>query len=562
MIKHLRIKNYTIIDELETDFEQGLNVITGETGAGKSVMIDAIDIALGAKASKEVIKTGCDKALIEVEIKLPENIKNKISRDYEIDIEDNILIISREISISSSRIRINGVLISMNELLDIRKLILDIHSQHQTYTYLQPKTHINLLDSFGTKEHINKISEYKDLFKDYQNNLQKLKNLKENDNQNQQQADFLKFQIDEINLAEITDINEFDNLIQKANVLENAQELKSVSYKAFEAIYGENENIVDSLDKIKSFLDKDASLDENLKEITKNLDAILSNLKETARDLRNYSDNLDCDEESLNQLQLRLEILSKLKRKYGGSLEDVLNNLHKFEAEYELIGNSEEMIANLEQEIVIQEKALTILADEISVERVKLADNLSSTVTESIKFLEMPYAQFKVQIDKTDLSINGIDNVEFMIITNPTEPFKPLVKVASGGEISRVMLAIKTVFANSDDIMTVIFDEIDTGVSGKTSQAIANKLSELAKTHQILCITHQPIIAAVADVHFHVSKIQDETKFAVNVEKLSMENREHVIAKMLSGTENIESLKLAKEMLYPKDNTVIQHINF
>ena len=552
MIKHLKIKDYTIIDELETDFEQGLNVITGETGAGKSVMIDAVDIALGAKASKELIKNGKEKALIELEIELPEYIKNKISNDFELDIDDNLLIISREISQTSSRIRVNGVLISINDLLEIRKLILDIHSQHQTYTYLQPKTHINLLDSFGDNSHTSKINDYKSLFKDYQNSIQKLKKLKENDNQNQQQADFLKFQIDEITSAEITDVNEFDDLTARANVLENAQELKSTSYKAFEAIYGEDDNIADALDKVKSFLDKDATLDENLKDITKNLDEVISNLKETARDLRNYSDNLDCDEESLNQLQLRLEILSKLKRKYGGSLEEVLNNLHKFEEEYELIGNSEELIAKLEQEIIVQEKALRILAAEISEERHKLANSLSETVTESIKFLEMPYAQFKVQIDETDLSLNGIDNVEFMIITNPTEPFKPLVKVASGGEISRVMLAIKTVFAKADDIICVIFDEIDTGVSGKTSQAIATQLSNLAKSHQILCITHQPIIASVSDVHFHVTKKQEADRFSVCVNKLSMEQREQVIANMLSGTENADSLRLAKEMLCQK----------
>ncbi|MCQ2957324.1 MAG: DNA repair protein RecN [Candidatus Gastranaerophilales bacterium] len=549
MIKHLKIKDYTIIDALETDFEQGLNVVTGETGAGKSIMIDAVDIALGAKASKELIKNNCPKAIIELEIDLPEILSQQISQNFEIDIDDNQLIISREISATSSRIRVNGVLLSLNELLEIRKLLLDIHSQHQTYTYLQPKTHINLLDSFGNNEHQRKIAEYKNLFKDYQTSIQKLKTIKETSQNNQQQADFLKFQIDEINSAEITDVNEFDDLTARAKVLENAQGLKEVSYKAFEAIYGEDENIADDLDRIKGFLDKESSCDENLKNIAKNLDEIISNLKETARDLRNYSDNLDCDEESLNQLQLRLEVLSKIKRKYGGTLEEVLNNLNKFENEYNLIGNSEEIIAKLEQEIEVQEKALNILASEISDERNILANNLSKTVTEKIKDLEMPYAEFKVHIDKTELSTNGVDNVEFMIITNPTENFKPLVKVASGGEVSRVMLAIKTVFATSDNIGTVIFDEIDTGVSGKTSQAIANQLSELAKTHQILCITHQPIIASVADTHFHVSKIQNIDKLDVQVEKADMQKREEIIAKMLSGEVQEGSLQLAREML-------------
>ena len=549
MIKFLRIKDYTIIDELETDFQAGLNIITGETGAGKSVMIDAVDIALGAKASKDLIKTGKNRAIIELEIELSESLSKKLSEDFELEIEDNILVITREITQTSSRIRVNGVLISQNELLEIRKLILDIHSQHQTYTYLQPKTHINLLDSFADNVHAERVSEYRTLYKNYQATIQKLQKLKENDNQSKQHADFLKFQIDEINSAEITDINEFDDLSARVNVLSNAQELKSVSYKAFEAIYGEDENIADGLDKVKGFLDKAAYCDENLKEISKSLEDVIANLKETARDLRNYSDNLDCDEETLNQLQLRLEVLSKLKRKYGGSLEEVMNTLAKFEEEYSFIGNSEEMIANLEKEIAQFEKTLFEMAQQISESRMQLAQELSKTVTQKLKGLEMPYAEFKVQISKIELSQNGVDEVEFMIITNPTEPFKPLVKVASGGEISRVMLAIKTVFADSDDIMCVIFDEIDTGVSGKTSQAISKELAALAKTHQILCITHQPIIAAVADTHFHVSKLQTDEKFEVQVRKLELSEREKVISKMLSGGEDAGSLQLAKELL-------------
>ena len=549
MIKHLKIQDYTIIDELDLNIECGLNIITGETGAGKSLIIDAIDIALGAKANKDLIKTGKNRALIELEIELPEKLVQKLKNELELEFEDNLLVISREITQTTSRIRVNGILISLNELLEIRSNILDIHSQHQTYTYLQPKTHINLLDSFGSKDFFEKTLNYKNLFKSYQEKMQKLKKLKETDTQNQQQADFLKFQIDEIRSAEITDVNEFDNLIEKSKVLENAQELKSVSYKAFEAIYGENENISDDLDKIKGILDKSANCDENLKEITKNLDGIISNLKETARDLRNYSDNMECDEDTLNQLQLRLEVLGKIKRKYGGSLEEALNNLQKFEEEYEFIANSDEMILKLENEIQSNKVYLQTLAEEISKERHNLSDLLSQTVTQNIRALEMPFAQFKVGIEPIELSANGIDKVEFMVITNPNEEFKPLVKIASGGEISRIMLAIKTVFANSDDIMCVIFDEIDTGVSGKTSQAIANQLSDLSKTHQIICITHQPIIAAVADTHFHVSKKQSENNLEVCVEKLDSVLREKIIAKMLAGEENEGSLQLAHEML-------------
>ena len=550
MIKSLKIQDYTIIDELFIVFENGLNVITGETGAGKSIIIDAIDIALGAKSSKELIKNGKSRAFIELEVKISEDLSETINQELQIEAEDNSLIISKEITPTTSRTRVNGVLISQNELLELRKYIIDIHSQHQTYTYLQPKTHITLLDRFGSNEHQKEIFEYKNLYKEYQNKIQKLKKLKEADEQSKEQADFLKFQIDEISSAQISDINEFDDLTAKSRVLENAQELKAVSYNAFDAIYGENENITDSLEKVKSFLDKMTNCDENLNEITKNLEEIISNLKETARDLRNYSDSLDCDEETLNNMQLRLEILSKIRRKYGGSLEEALNKLSKLEEEYEFINNSQEIIEKLEQDITQTQKALFALAQKISETRKSLSLELSNTVTENIHFLEMPYSKFKVEIRPVNLCANGIDEVEFMIITNPTELFKPLVKVASGGEISRVMLAIKTVFANSDDIGTVIFDEIDTGVSGKTSQAIAAELSKLAKTHQILCITHQPIIAACAKTHFHVSKHQTNENLNVIVEKLEKEKRETILAKMLSGEENEGSLNLAREMLF------------
>lgn len=549
MIKLLKIKDYTIIDEIETKFESGLNVITGETGAGKSLIIDAIDIALGAKASKDLIKTGKNRALIELEIEIPDILAEKIKNELEIEIEDKTLIITREITSSTSRIRANGILISQNELLEIRKNILDIHSQHQTYTYLQPKTHIMLLDNFGDTDHKKNLIEYKNLFKEYQNSIQKLQSLKETEEKSKQQADFLKFQIDEITSAEINDIHEFENLTTKVNTLANFQELQSTSYKTYEAINGTDDNIVDSLEKIKSYLDKAGNIDEQIKEISKNLEETILNLKETARELRNYAENLEYDEEMLNQYQLRLEILSKLKRKYGGSLEEVLNSLSKFEEEYNFIENSEEIINELEQKIIIYKEELKKLAQIISQTRKNLAQNLSNMVTKSIKNLEMPYAEFKVQIEEVPIGQNGIDNIEFMIITNPTESFKPLVKIASGGEISRIMLAIKTVFANSDDIMCVIFDEIDTGISGKTSQAIAAELNTLSKTHQILCITHQPIIASIAAVHLHVSKMQNETKFEIHIQKLDRHEREKVISKMLSGTENEESLQLAKELL-------------
>ena len=549
MIKSLRIQDYTIIDYLEIEFENGLNVITGETGAGKSIMIDAIDIALGSKAGSDLIKFGKQKAIIEVEVYLSEKEKADFLKNFELDETSDNIVFSREITQNGTKTRVCGTIVNQSVLLEMRKQILDVHSQHQTYTYLQPKTHIDLLDNFGDSSHLEDITNYKVMYKNYCDDKNKLENLKNNFVNNEKQRDFLAFQIEEIKNAEISDVNEFETLTAKADILNNAAELKEAAYNSYSILYGEETNIIDGLMTVENNLKKVSQYDKELEEIQNSISDVTSNLKELARSLRNYEENCEVNEELINEVQERLEILSKIKRKYGNSLQEVLDNYNKFLDEYSMLENSDEYIKELEQSINKQENMLKELAEKISNNRKNLAEKIYPAVTQELHTLEMPYAKFAVKMGRRELSANGIDDVEFMIITNPTEPFKPLSKIASGGEISRVMLAIKSILAEADKISCVIFDEIDTGISGKTSQAIASKLQKLSVTHQILLITHQPIIAAVANTHFHVVKEQSENDFSTKVQKLDKVGRAKVLSKMLSGDDSDSSLNLAYELL-------------
>lgn len=548
MIKQLRIKDYILIDELTANFHNGLNVITGETGAGKSILINAVDIAFAARVSKEVIKSGKEKAVIELVI---ENYKHDLRALFEengIDYFGSDIVLTKEITQSSVRSRVNGTLVSQDFIKQLKNYFLDIHSQHQTYSFLQPKYHITLLDNYAKDSYGTKLENYKEKHKEYLNLQNELEELKNAADTTEAQLDFLKFQIDEIESADIQDENEDENLTNELEVLENAEKLKELTGTSYWAINGDDGSIMEALSKIKQNISKAASYDNNLAEIEQNLIEAVENLREVGSDLRNYSQNLDNDTERLNQIQERLFLLDKLKRKYGGTLQSVLETFDNLSKELSAIEFSTQNIEELEAKIKDFKSELEEEAKVISEQRHNFADVLSVLIQEKLEHLELPKARFKIAIEKKDLSSDGIDNVEFMISTNVSEDLKPLAKVASGGEISRVMLAIKSIFAQSDDINTVIFDEIDTGISGKASQSVADEIVELSKYHQIILITHQAIIASKADKHFYVRKSQsDETKVEVYV--LTGENRIKALAELAGGDINEQSIEFAKSLI-------------
>ncbi len=548
MIKQIKLKDYILIDELCANFDNRLNIITGETGAGKSIILNAIDLVFSSRVSKDVIKTGCDKACIEITL---ENTKHDLSKLFEENGIDNLgseIIISKEITQNSVRSRINGTLVNQELLKSLRTLFVDIHSQHQTYTFLQPQYHINLLDSYGREDYGALLDEYKTKYIEYQTLLTALETAKSSANATESQIDFLKFQINEIEEANIQSVTEEDELNQELEVLENAEKLKELTGSSYWAINGDDGSILEALAKIKVDISKAAGFDSSLEEVNQQFVDAVENLKDLSSTLREYSQNLDNDTERLNEIQERLFIFDKLKRKYGGTLESVLQNYEQFSNELSIIEFSTQSIDKLEQEITKSKSELTEIASKITENRSNYAQVLSVLIQDKLAVLELPKARFEIKITPKELGQNGADNVEFMISTNVSEDLKPLAKVASGGEISRVMLAIKSIFAQNDDIDTVIFDEIDTGISGKATQSVADEIVELSKSHQVIVITHQAIIASKASKHFYVRKSQeDETKVEVYV--LTGDNRIKALAELAGGTINEQSIEFAKSLL-------------
>lgn len=549
MIKQILIKNYILIDELLVEFDNALNVITGETGAGKSIIINAIDIVFAPRVSKEVIKTGCDKTLIELILNYDKNDLVELFDENGIDNFGNEIIISKEISQNGVRSRVNGTLVNQDFIKILKDKFLDIHSQHQTYAFLQPKFHINLLDSYAKDSCGDLLGEYKQIFAEYQNLCTELENAKKLSNATENQIEFLKFQIEEIEALNITDENEYDNLKNELSVLENVEKLRELTVASYWALNGDDGSIMSAIGQIKSNLAKAVQMDESLSEIEGDLLGAVESLQEVSATLRDYSQNLDNDTEKLNSIQERIFLLDKIKRKYGNTLAEVLETYENLRKEYEQIEFSTQNVEDLEQKIKNILSVLDLKANEISVERKKYAKVLSDLIIEKLEKLELPKARFEILVEDSELNSRGKDRVEFLISTNVSEDLKPLAKVASGGEVSRVMLAIKSIFAQSDEIDTVIFDEIDTGISGKASQSVADEISELAKYHQIILITHQPIIASKADKHLYVTKAQAQNATQVGVHVLVGENRIKALAELAGGEINEQSVEFARSLV-------------
>ena len=546
MIKQLRIKDYILIDELTANFHDGLNVITGETGAGKSILINAVDIAFAPRVSKDVIKHDKEKAVIELVI---ENTKHDLSHLFEENGIDNFgseIVLTKEITQNGVRSRVNGTLVNQEFIKQLKNYFLDIHSQHQTYAFMQPKYHITLLDNYTC--YGDKLLEYKEKFKEYQNLLSQLENLKTASDMTESQLEFLQFHINEIDSANITSETEDEDLNRELEVLENAEKLKELTGSSYWAINGDDGSIMEALTKIKQNISKAVSYDSSLEELEQNLIDAIENLRTAGSELRDYSQNLDNDTQRLNDIQERLYLLDKLKRKYGGTLQAVMETFENLSKELNAIEFSTQNIDELEAKISHAKQDLEKRASEISEQRKNYAEVLSTLIQDKLAKLELPKARFEISVQPKELSSDGCDDVEFLISTNISEDLKPLAKVASGGEISRVMLAIKSIFAQSDDINTVIFDEIDTGISGKASQSVADEIVELSKYHQIILITHQAIIASKADKHFYVRKSQtDETKVEVYV--LTGDNRIKALAELAGGEINEQSVEFAKSLI-------------
>ena len=535
MITTLHIKNIGIIDDLSIELGEGFNVLTGETGAGKTLIIDAINIISGGRFSKEMIRKGESYSFVEVNLYLPNN---------PMSIENNI-IVSREIHLNGKNsCKINGRLVTLTELKEFMSNIIDIHGQNDNQKILNSKYHIKYLDNFIGEELLNIKKQYKELYK---KRIEVKKELKDNlgdDKEKQRKLDLLKYQFDEIDLAKLKE-NEEEELEEKRKLFMNSEKIGKSLNSADLAL---GEGAIDKINEAIRAIEKISDIDKVYEEKLTELKSIYYEVQELSRDISSLNSEMYFDENERNETEERLDLINSLKRKYGNSIIEILEYKNNIEQEIERINNLDEYNAKLKEKIKALEKEMQTLATKMHSIRVNIAQKLNENINKELKDLEMPNAKFYVEIKETEFNKNGIDEIEFFISTNIGEDSKPLAKIASGGEMSRIMLAIKTVLANTDSTPILIFDEIDTGISGKAAKAVGEKLKIIGNSHQVLCITHQPSIAAKGDQNFFISKVSEEGRTYTKVKKLNEEEIIKEIARIANGEITDIALKHAIEL--------------
>ena len=540
MITNLHIKNIGIIDDIEIDLGQSLNVLTGETGAGKSLIIGSLNIISGGRFSKDMIRKGETNSFVEVALYVPEN-ENAI---------DGTIIISREINVNGKNMcKINGRMVTVNELKEFMKKIIEIHGQNDSQNLLDNKEHIKYLDNFIGKE----IKELKEKYKEqYIRYLEIKKELKENygdEKERQRKLDLLKYQFQEIEEAELVD-GEEEELVNKQKIIINAEKIAKTLQEVDLSI---GENAIDIISNSIRNLEKIENFDSKYQETANNLKSAYYELQEVSRDITSYKDEVDFDEDEQKQIEERLDLIFSLKRKYGNSVKEILEYKEEVEQEIYRIDNLEEYTNNLKEEQKEITQKLDNLAKKIHNIREKNAVELSKEINKNLQDLEMKNAKVNIHTDYIEEYYeNGKDKVIFFIRTNIGEDEKELSKIASGGEMSRIMLAIKTVLASTDNTSSLVFDEIDTGISGKAANAVAEKLSKIAEKHQVLCISHLPNIAAVADYHYFISKSIVNDRTSTSIRQLNEEEKIHEIARISSGEINEISIKYAEKLRLKK----------
>ena len=538
MIASLHIKNIGIIEDLSIDLNKGLNVLTGETGAGKTLIIDSLQIISGGRFSKEMIRKGESHSFVEMCLYCPKN---------ENAIEGNI-IVSREINANGKNMcKINGRMVTVNELKEFMKQFIEIHGQHDNQNLLDNKLHLQYLDGFIGKDILEKDkAQYQELYQQYLKIKEELKQNYGDDKERQRKLDLLKYQTEEIEEANLK-LYEEEQLEDKRKIFSNSEKIVESLNEADSLL---SENIVDNLSMAIRALEKIENIDKKYENASNSLKSSYYELQELARDISNYKEDIYFDEEERNNIEQRLDIIYSLKRKYGNSIKEILAYNKEVKQEIEHIENLEDYNKKLKVELEQIEKEMNILGKKIHLIRKEYAQKLSEEIKQELLDLEMKNARINVKVEYTENAFykTGKDIVTFYITTNLGEDEKELSKIASGGEMSRIMLAIKKVLADTDSTPVLIFDEIDTGISGKAANAVATKLKAIAKIHQILCISHLPNIAATADYNYFISKhiVENRTKTQV---KLLQENEIiEEIARISSGEINETTLQYASEL--------------
>ncbi len=569
MLFQLNIKNMALIKELNIEFEEGLNVLTGETGAGKSIIIEAIDFILGGYAASDLIRNGEDSLMVEGLFLLapPEKeLINSLNSDIEIVDKEGALLIRREVNKKGrSKCWVNQRLINLSTLREISTFLVDLHGQHNHQSLLDPSKHIDLMDNLGGDKIIKYRKELSDNYRMWREKSKKLFQLLKDKEENLKKIDFLKFQLEEIDKTSLVK-GEDKTLEEEEMVLKNAEKIIETMEKAnFIFCEGgpEQVSVRDSLNEVSADLGEIASLDRRIEKIRENLKEVGYQFEDIVNEIIKYKDEIDLDSRRLKEVEGRLNLINSLKSKYGSTIEEILEYRQKIYQELEVIDCSEDKLKKLNKEVNSLKDLIATISHHLSINRRKIADDLQKMVVRELEDLNMKRCQFKVSINnykdnngieiegkKYKVGPKGVDNIEFMISPNVGEKLRPLARIVSGGEVSRIMLALKSILSEVDQVPTLIFDEIDSGVGARLGEIIAQKLKALSQKRQVICVTHLPQIACRAGRHFYIEKYILNNQTGIRVKEMEGEERVKEIARMLDGSQMGEiTIQHAQKML-------------
>lgn len=557
MLLNLHVKNLAIIDEVEVYFSDNLNILSGETGAGKSIVIGSINIALGAKVPKDIIRKGADYALVELVFQVEDINCIEALKELDVSMQDNQVIISRKIMNGRSVSKVNGEIVPTSLLKDIAALLIDIHGQHEHQSLIHKRTHLNILDRYA-KEEIKDLKEkVAHSFQIYRNALNELNDASVDEDKRIREISFLEYEINEIESARLKE-GEDEELTVQYKKLSNANTIVEGLSSVYQLTGNEDSGSVsDSIGQASKILSKMENYDNEVTQFTNFMSDLEDMIHDFNRNIKDYLEQINVDREELNITSERLDLIHNLKSKYGNTISDILRYCEESKTRLEKYLDYDNYINQLRKKVEIERTNLEDLSYRLSEIRKRNASKLSFDIREALIDLNFLDVRFDMNFATfSDFTYNGIDDAEFLISTNPGEDMKPLGKIASGGELSRIMLAIKSILANNDSIETLIFDEIDVGVSGRTAQKVSEKLAVIAKNHQVLCITHLPQIAAMADEHYIIEKKASENSTTTKIRQLDESESIQELARMLSGAELTETvIQNAREMKDLASNT-------
>lgn len=550
MLLEISIKNFAIIEAISLNFEKGMTVLTGETGAGKSIIIDAMNMMLGARATTEVIRHGAPKAEIEGLFSIENSrVLRDLFEEQGLELGDEIIIRREILQNGRSISRINGQMVNLSVLRAVGQHLVDIHGQHDQEELMRPQLHIAMLDEFGDDAFFALKDQYQATFDNYRKLRKQVLEAQKNQQEHKDRIEMLEYQIAEIEAADLQ-AGEDLALNQERDKLLNHKNIADTLTNAYAMLDNEEFSSLGNIRSAMNDLESIEEFDLEYKEISTSLSETYYVLEDLTKQLEGILDNLDFDGNRLMQVESRLDLLHTITRKYGGQVDDVLAYFEKISEEYNLLTGNNLSSEEMESQLKNLEKELVGLAGQLAEARHALASSLEAEIKQELQDLYMEKAQFQVRFTKGKFSREGHESVEFYISTNPGEDFKPLVKVASGGELSRLMLAIKSAFSRKEGKTSIVFDEVDTGVSGRVAQAIAQKIHKIGNHGQVLAISHLPQVIAIADYQFFIEKISDETSTVSTVRLLTFDERVEEVAKMLAG-ENVTEAALtqARELL-------------